>query len=96
MTETKVITLNSNEQTIKDWEISKFWAQKKLNELEIFEKENKNDIKSLSKQFGLVSNNMSLMVLENVEDYVRYDIAPPAELRTQFNEIVKKQQSCKR
>lgn len=95
VTETKVITLNSNEQTIKDWEISKFWAQKKLNELEIFEKENKNDIKSLSKQFGLVSNNMSLMVLENVEDYVRYDIAPPAELRTQFNEIVKNNRAAK-
>ncbi|MDQ0595568.1 Ca-activated chloride channel family protein [Chryseobacterium ginsenosidimutans] len=89
VTETKTIILNINEQAVKDWEISKFWAQKKLNELEIFEKQNKEDIKNLSKQFGLVSNNMSLMVLENVEDYVRYDITPPAELRTQFNEIVK-------
>lgn len=89
VTEVKTIVLNANEQLIKDWEISKFWAQKKLNELEIFEKQNENEIKNLSKQFGLVSNNMSLMVLENVEDYVRYDITPPAELRTQFNEIVK-------
>ncbi|WP_415325590.1 VIT domain-containing protein [Chryseobacterium sp. MMS23-Vi53] len=89
VTEIKTIVLNTNEQAIKDWEISKFWAQKKLNELEIFEKQNKNEIKNLSKQFGLVSNNMSLMVLENVADYVRYDIAPPVELRSQFNEIVK-------
>ncbi|WP_344829820.1 VIT domain-containing protein [Chryseobacterium ginsenosidimutans] len=95
VTETKTITLNVNEQAIKDWEISKFWAQKKLNELEIFEKQNKDDIKSVSKQFGLVSNNMSLMVLENVEDYVRYDITPPAELRTQFNEIVKNNRAAK-
>jgi tetratricopeptide (TPR) repeat protein len=95
VTETKTITLNVNEQVIKDWEISKFWAQKKLNELEIFEKQNKDDIKSLSKQFGLVSNNMSLMVLENVEDYVRYDITPPTELRTQFNEIVKNNRAAK-
>jgi Ca-activated chloride channel family protein len=95
VTETKTISLNVGEQTIKDWEISKFWAQKKLNELEIFEKQNKDDIKSLSKQFGLVSNNMSLMVLENVEDYVRYDITPPAELRTQFNEIVKNSRVAK-
>jgi hypothetical protein len=95
VTETKTISLNVGEQTIKDWEISKFWAQKKLNELEIFEKQNKDDIKTVSKQFGLVSNNMSLMVLENVEDYVRYDITPPAELRTQFNEIVKNNRTAK-
>jgi hypothetical protein len=35
------------------------------------------------------------MVLENVEDYVRYDITPPAELRTQFNEIVKNNRAAK-
>ncbi|MCS3868289.1 hypothetical protein J3D55_001205 [Chryseobacterium ginsenosidimutans] len=95
VTETKTMSLNVSEQIIKDWEISKFWAQKKLNELEIFEKQNKDDIKTVSKQFGLVSNNMSLMVLENVEDYVRYDITPPAELRTQFNEIVKNNRTAK-
>ncbi len=93
--ETRNVTLNAQEQTVKDWEISKFWAQKKLNELEIFEKQNKNEIKNLSRQFGLVSNNMSLMVLENVEDYVRYDITPPAELQTQFNEIVKNRRAEK-
>ncbi|WP_449399615.1 hypothetical protein [Chryseobacterium wanjuense] len=95
MTEMRTITLNAQEQTVKDWEISKFWAQKKLTELEIFEKQNKNEIKNLSRQFGLVSNNMSLMVLENVEDYVRYDITPPAELQTQFNEIVKNRRAEK-
>ena len=95
VTEIKTITLNTNEQAVEDWEISQFWAQKKLNELEIFEKQNKSEIKNLSKQFGLVSNNMSLMVLENVQDYVRYDITPPAELMAQYNEIVKNKQAQK-
>jgi hypothetical protein len=95
VTETRTVTLNAQEQTVKDWEISKFWAQKKLNELELFEKQNKNEIKNLSRQFGLVSNNMSLMVLENVEDYVRYDITPPVELQAQFNEIVKNRRAEK-
>lgn len=89
VTETRTISLNADEQTVKDWEISKFWAQKKLGELEIFEKENKNEIKNISRRFGLVSNNMSLMVLENVEDYVRYDIPPPAELRSVYDRMVK-------
>lgn len=95
ITEIKTIDLNSNEHAVKDWEISKFWAQKKLNELELFEKKNKNEIKNISRQFGLVSNNMSLMVLENVEDYFRYDIAPPAELRLQYDEIVKNNRAKK-
>ncbi|MCX8531895.1 VIT domain-containing protein [Chryseobacterium luquanense] len=94
-TETKTINLNSSEQTVKDWEISKFWAQKKLTELEIFETKNKDEIKNLSKQFGLVSNNMSLMVLENVEDYVKYDITPPQELKSQYDEIVKNKRTEK-
>lgn len=89
VTETKTVSLNADEQTVKDWEISKFWAQKKLGELEIFEKENKDEIKNISRRFGLVSNNMSLMVLENVEDYVRYGIPPPAELRSVYDRMVK-------
>lgn len=89
VTETRLIDLNAFDQTVNDWDISKFWAQKKLNELETLPRQNKEDIKSLSRQFGLVSNNMSLMVLENVEDYVRYEIAPPAELKVQFDEIIK-------
>ncbi|WP_312902170.1 VIT domain-containing protein [Chryseobacterium taichungense] len=95
VTETRVITLNAREQAVKDWEISAFWAQKKLNELEIFSKQNKDEIKNLSQQFGLVSSNMSLMVLENVEDYVRYDITPPLELKTQFDAIVKNNRTAK-
>lgn len=89
VTETRIINLNTEKQTVKDWEISKFWAQKKLNELEIFEKKNKDEIKNISRQFGLVSNNMSLMVLEDVNDYVRYKIPPPAELQSEYNQIVK-------
>lgn len=87
--ETKTIHLNTEKQSVKDWEISKFWAQKKLNELEIFEQKNKDEIKNISRQFGLVSNNMSLMVLEDVNDYVRYKIPPPAELQSEYNKIVK-------
>ncbi|AYN00094.1 VIT domain-containing protein [Chryseobacterium sp. 3008163] len=89
VTETKTIHLNTEKQSVKDWEISKFWAQKKLNELEIFEQKNKDEIKNISRQFGLVSNNMSLMVLEDVNDYVRYKIPPPAELQSEYNKIVK-------
>ncbi|QNH21479.1 Vault protein inter-alpha-trypsin domain protein [Xanthomonas sp. GW] len=35
----------------------------------------------LASRFGMVSADTSLLVLENVDDYVRYDIAPPPALR---------------
>jgi len=92
VSEVKTLDLDASEQTVKDWEISQFWAQKKLNELEIFEKQNKNEIKNLSRQFGLVSNNMSLMVLEDIADYVRYEITPPSELRAEYDRLVKNNQ----
>ncbi|WP_326982284.1 VIT domain-containing protein [Chryseobacterium sp. MYb264] len=92
VSETKTIDLNASEQMVKDWEISQFWAQKKLNELEIFEKDHQKEIKDLSRQFGLVSNNTSLMVLEDIADYVRYEITPPSELRAEYDRLVKNNQ----
>lgn len=38
-------------------------------------------IARLGQQFSIVTGGTSLLVLEDVADYVRYDIAPPAELR---------------
>lgn len=38
-------------------------------------------IARLGQQFSVVTSGTSLLVLEDVADYVRYDIAPPAELR---------------
>ncbi len=70
-TQEKVITLNADDQTTKDWDISKFWAQKKISELELFEHQNNEEIKNLGKQFGIATNNTSLIVLEDVQDYAR-------------------------
>lgn len=41
-------------------------------------------IHRLGRQFGLVTAETSLIVLETVADYLRYDIAPPAELQAEF------------
>ncbi|WP_373709851.1 VIT domain-containing protein [Kaistella sp.] len=89
-TQEKIITLNADDQTTKDWDISKFWAQKKISELELFEDQNKEEIKNLGKQFGIATNNTSLIVLENVQDYARYEIFPPEELRAEYDRIIKR------
>lgn len=85
----KVVNLNADENTVEDWEIAQFWAQKKISELELFADKNKDEIKNLGKQFGIVTMNSSLIVLENVSDYVKYEITPPSELRAEYNNQMK-------
>lgn len=85
----KKVKLNADENTVEDWEIAQFWAQKKLAELELFADKNKDEIKNLGKQFGIVTMNSSLIVLENVSDYVKYEITPPSELKTEYDKQMK-------
>ncbi|MGV0978106.1 VIT domain-containing protein [Empedobacter falsenii] len=70
-------------------EISKIWAQSKVNYLELNPEQNKTEIEEIGKQFSIVTSNTSLIVLENVSDYVKYKINPPAELQSEFNKLSK-------
>ena len=70
-------------------EISKIWAQSKVNYLELNPEQNKTEIEEIGKQFSIVTSNTSLIVLENVSDYVKYKINPPAELQNEFNRLSK-------
>jgi len=54
------------------------WAQKKITELELDYYNNRAELAELGQRFGIVTRNTSLIVLENVDDYVRYGVAPPA------------------
>jgi len=85
----KMVKLNADENIVEDWEIAQFWAQKKITELELFADKNKDEIKNLGKQFVIVTMNTSLIVLENVSDYVKYEITPPLELREAYNNQMK-------
>ena len=68
--------------------IYRIWAQKKIAELDLNYDKNRNELTKLGKQFGIVTRNTSLIVLETIADYVQYDIEPPAsetELRHLYN-----------
>jgi len=60
------------------------WARLKVAMLEAEYELNRAQIQRLGKEFGLVTRNTSLIVLDNVADYVRYEIVPPAELRAEY------------
>jgi TonB family protein len=56
----------------------KIWAQKKIAELDLDYGKNSAELAGLGKQFGIVTRNTSLIVLESVDDYVLFGLEPPA------------------
>ncbi len=89
----QTVRLDPNAQNLNTIDVSKVWAQKKISEMDIQYEVNKEEISQLSKQFGIVTRNTSLIVLENVDDYLRYDIIPPADLRPQYDAVLKQQRA---
>jgi Flp pilus assembly protein TadD len=63
------------------------WARLRIAELEADYDVNRAEIRRLGKAFGLVTRETSLIVLDRVEDYVRHEIVPPAELRAQYDQL---------
>ncbi|RNL50620.1 DUF2135 domain-containing protein [Pedobacter jejuensis] len=89
----QAIRLNATEHALSSIDVSRVWAQKKIAEMDIQYEANKDDISVLSKQFGIVTRNTSLIVLENLDDYLRYDITPPAELRPAYDAVLKQRRT---
>jgi len=85
----KTVQLDLQKNLVENIDVAKLWAQKKINELDITYDANRQEIESLGKRFGIITRNTSLIVLESVSDYIQYEIEPPAELRDQYNNIMK-------
>ena len=67
--------------------VRRLWAQKKLAELQLDKVRNAKAIVELGKAFGLVTEGTSLIVLEDIQDYVRFRIEPPQELRAEYDRL---------
>jgi hypothetical protein len=87
----KTITINAANQATAEVNIEKLWAQKKMAFLQLQAKQNADEIETLGKRFGIVTENTSLIVLESLNDYIQYEIIPPAELREEYDRIIKQQ-----
>ncbi|MEO3403947.1 VIT domain-containing protein [Mucilaginibacter sp. CAU 1740] len=85
----KEVTLDLNANAVEGVDVAKLWGQKKISELDINYDANRQEIESLGKRFGIVTRNTSLIVLENISDYIQYGIEPPAELQEQYNAFMK-------
>jgi tetratricopeptide (TPR) repeat protein len=63
-----------------------FWASYRLHALEAEHEAQRGEIRRLGQQFGIPTAETSLIVLESLEDYIRYDITPPPEYQAAFEQ----------
>ena len=63
------------------------WAGWRIDALQADYALKRGEIARLGKRFGIATCDTSLIVLDRLEDYVRYDIAPPPELRKAFDQM---------
>ncbi|MGH1384568.1 VIT domain-containing protein [Kordia sp.] len=85
---TESVTLNFKNAQKDVGNVPRMWAQKRLAFLQENFKKNKKEIIDLAVKHGLVTDYTSLIVLEEVRDYVRYKIEPPAELLEEYNTLL--------
>ena len=71
--------------------IARLCATNYISVLSQNKEDNKDEIIRIAKAYGVVTDYTSLMVLERVEDYVRFMIDPPAELQKEYNELMQRQ-----
>ena len=80
--------------------LRRIWAEKQIAQLEREGAEQK-QIDAVGREYSIVTEGNSLIVLETVEDYVRYRITPPKELQMEYskrlaNEKKQNEDSAKR
>ncbi|MEM8763181.1 MAG: VIT domain-containing protein [Bacteroidota bacterium] len=68
--------------------VKRLWAKQKLKHLNENKKDNKEQIISLAKSYHLITDYTSMLILDRIEDYVRYRIEPPQELRAEYKERI--------
>lgn len=66
--------------------VKRLWAKQKLVDLNRDKEQNKQQIISLAKQYDLITDYTSMLILDRIEDYVRYRIEPPKELMEQYKD----------
>ncbi|WP_196890233.1 VIT domain-containing protein [Aureivirga sp. CE67] len=81
---TKTIKVLLNDSKTQSAKIPKFWATKKIASLSKNKKENEEEIVKVSKEYQVISDFTSMIVLDRVEDYVEHEIVPPADLQDKY------------
>jgi hypothetical protein len=76
--------------------VAQRWASLRVAELEANYDDNRGEIRRIGKAFAMLTRETSLIVLDAVADYVRYEIEPPASLRGEYERLLAQQQQRRR
>ena len=68
--------------------ISRIFGGKKVSNLELQSEMNRKEIVETAKKYSIVTDFTSLIVLEDIQDYVKFEIVPPEELGSQYDQLV--------
>lgn len=93
--ERTVVKLQSKDAA-KEGFVYRIWAQKKINELDMQYDKNRDELTRLGQQFGIVTRNTSLIVLETLQDYITYEITPPKEMLDDYMHWKKDEEDSRR
>ncbi len=77
------IDVTSRDSTVAPW----LWARSRIGHLAGEASIHRGEIRRLGQQFGIPTRETSLIILDRIEDYVRYEIAPPIELREEYERL---------
>lgn len=68
--------------------VARQWARMKIDRLSTERERNRAEIRRLGQTFNLLTAETSLIVLDEVSDYVDNDIIPPAALRARYDQLM--------
>ncbi len=83
----KVVTVKNISEKV-GVDLERLWIQKKLESLDLLYDMNRDKITEIGKEYGFVTRNTSLIVLDRVQDYVTFDITPPVELQSEWDKLM--------
>ena len=81
------LTSVTERKNLQSQNISRLWAEKKIDFLNSDYEKNKDEILETAKKFTIVTKGTSLIVLDSVSDYLRYGIEPPEELLAEYERL---------
>jgi Ca-activated chloride channel family protein len=64
-----------------------FWANYRLQGLQADAENQRAEIRRVGEKYGIPTSETSLIVLDSISDYVRYNITPPAEYITEYENL---------
>jgi hypothetical protein len=80
--------LIENQEKQHTFPVNRLWASQKIKRLMANKKRNKPEIIAIAKKYGVVTDYTSLLVLERLEDYIRFEVEPPVEWMAEYQQAI--------